>query len=85
MNAGIDAPIKENNTGYTEKTKIFFQASISLSIIKLVPKKYIQVIKYKINCGIHIFLIFIYEKQPYIKEYNGKPKIRYNACKSNRI
>ena len=46
MNAVIDAPIKENNTGYTEKTKIFFQASISLSIIKLVPKKYIQVIIY---------------------------------------
>lgn len=81
----MDVAIIENNTGYTENNKIFFQASISLSIIKLATKKYIQVIEYKINCGGHIFFIFIYDKQPYIKEYSGIPMIRYKDCKSNRI
>mgnify|MGYP003295852142 CR=1 FL=1 len=29
--------------------------------------------------------VLINDKQPYIKEYNGIPRIRYNASKSNCI
>ena len=78
MNAVIDAPIRENITGYTDHIKVPAHANAFIS--NLNQKRNVTV--HKIRCGNHIFFVFIYDKQPYINEYNGKPKARYKSLKS---
>ena len=60
MKAVMYAPNIENITGYTVQMNVPAHARVVISNLNQYKKE----TKHKINCGIHIFFVLIYDKQP---------------------